>query len=201
MKNIKVTKAEFLLSAANLSVAPSSSKSEVVFLGRSNVGKSSLLNALLGRKGLAKTSATPGKTRLINFYEVGLNDETDEFQLRFVDLPGFGYAKVSKVEQQKWERSLADFLRKRESIRLFIRLIDARHPSLEQDIVMQDFVHSILRADQKDIAVFTKSDKLSRKEKDALAREFPNALITSSSSQDGIDLLLSNIVEVCFATC
>jgi GTP-binding protein len=190
----RVLKASFLTSAPTLNEAPPEGMSEVAFLGRSNVGKSSLLNAVTGRKALAKTSSTPGKTRLINFFEVSLKGTDEPLNMRLVDLPGFGYAKVSKTEQAQWQRALADFLRTRRSIRVFVRLIDARHPDLPQDQLMQDFVAALIRPDQLDLPVFTKADKLNRKERDALQRRFPDAVLLSSVSKEGIEVLLDRLL-------
>lgn len=194
--SLSIANAYFVKSASDLHSSPASTVSEVVFLGRSNVGKSSLLNALTKRKGLAKTSSTPGKTRLINFFGLDLIVDDESFKLMLVDLPGFGYAKVSKAEQEQWQKSLAEYLRKRVNIRLFVQLIDARHPSLPQDKQMSDFVADILRADQISLKVFTKIDKLNRKEREALKRSNPNSLALSSQSGENIDELLATIVKM-----
>ncbi len=194
----QVLKAHFITSAPTLEAAPPEGVSEVAFLGRSNVGKSSLLNALTGRKALAKTSSTPGKTRLINFFDITLKGQGEPLSLRLVDLPGFGYAKVSKVEQAQWQKALADFLRVRRSIRVFVRLIDARHPELPQDQMMRDFVASLIRPDQLDLPVFTKVDKLNRKERDALKRRYPEAVLLSSVSKEGIEALLDRLMVQIF---
>ncbi|NWF66248.1 MAG: YihA family ribosome biogenesis GTP-binding protein, partial [Campylobacterales bacterium] len=137
---MKVVDAKFLTSSTSKENALAPDISEIVFLGRSNVGKSSLINSLTNRKNLAKSSNTPGKTRLINFFEVVYkvveqepSEESLKYILRFVDLPGFGYAKVSKEEQKKWERHLTDFLESRFNIRIYLHLIDSRHPNLEID--------------------------------------------------------------------
>jgi GTP-binding protein len=193
-QNLKI-EAKFLLSASNLANAPQPSLSEIVFLGRSNAGKSSLLNALCGRKNLAKTSATPGKTRLINYYEIKARSDQTQIDLRFVDLPGFGYAKTSKTEREEWGAHLGDFLRSRRSIRLFLRLIDSRHTELPQDKVMSDFVRGVLQPDQTNLAVYTKADKLNRRERDALLRLKPDALLVSSTSGEGLDRLWDQIIK------
>lgn len=192
----KVISARFVASSTSIGSAISETSSEIVFVGRSNVGKSSLLNALTQKKGLAKTSSTPGKTRLINFFAIEIASGGENIKLTLVDLPGFGYAKVSKDEQAEWQRTLSEFLKKRRAIRVFVRLIDSRHPELPQDKMAKEFIDSLIRADQRDIAVFTKIDKLNRKEKDALKRKYPETIALSSSSQDGIDQLLSKLVEL-----
>ncbi len=195
---IKVVKAEFLTSAPTIKEAPSQNMSEVAFLGRSNVGKSSLLNALTERKNLAKSSSTPGKTKLVNFFEVVYKIEDELFPLRFVDLPGYGYAKTSKSLKNKWQKSLTQFLEKRESIRIFIHLIDARHPSLAIDEQTREFLQGIKRGDQKVIEVFTKADKLKQKEIAALKKLHPDALLVSSTTKRGVEKLKKKILEHIF---
>lgn len=155
--------AHFLTSAQHIAQAPSPQSSEIVFLGRSNVGKSSLLNLLLGKK-LAKSSATPGKTQLINFFGVEFVCDEEVIPLVFVDLPGFGYAKVSKETKTKWEQYLLEFLQKRESIKLFIHLRDARHPHLPQDDAVLALLNGLKRRDQEILTIFTKADKLTQSE-------------------------------------
>lgn len=139
---IEIVDAKFITSAPNVENAPpSEEQNEVVFMARSNVGKSSLLNALTNHKGLAKVSSTPGKTRLINYFDVTfMNRDTNEKSIaKFVDLPGFGYAKVSKSIKHDWEKNLTDYIAKRNQIKLFIHLIDCRHPHLEIDTSVSDF--------------------------------------------------------------
>lgn len=155
--------ARFLTSAQHIAQAPSPQSSEIVFLGRSNVGKSSLLNILLGKK-LAKSSATPGKTQLINFFGVEFTNDNEILPLVFVDLPGFGYAKVSKEVKAKWEKNLLEFLQKRSAIKLFIHLRDARHPNLTQDDEVLQFLRNLKRGDQEIVTIFTKADKLTQSE-------------------------------------
>ncbi|MFC3867783.1 ribosome biogenesis GTP-binding protein YihA/YsxC [Helicobacter equorum] len=153
--------ARFLTSAQHIAQAPSPQSSEIVFLGRSNVGKSSFLNILLGKK-LAKSSATPGKTQLINFFGVEFIKNNEILPLVFVDLPGFGYAKVSKETKAKWEKNLLEFLQKRSAIKLFIHLRDARHPNLAQDDEVLQFLTNLKRGDQEIVTIFTKADKLTQ---------------------------------------
>ncbi|PAF45822.1 ribosome biogenesis GTP-binding protein YsxC [Helicobacter sp. 11S02629-2] len=157
---------KFLRSATGISNAPEVAHTEIALLGRSNVGKSSLINSLLASN-LAKKSNTPGKTRHINFYTTrwSLKDESDvrlDYNLNLLDLPGFGYAKVSKSEKEGWDKSLDNFLRKRSSIKLFCHLVDSRHPSLEQDLIIKRYLESLIRGDQKILTIYTKVDKLTK---------------------------------------
>jgi GTP-binding protein len=193
---IEIINASFLTSAANVEGAPENEYlNEVVFMARSNVGKSSLLNALTNRKSLAKVSSTPGKTRLINFFDATILDrESDErVTAMLVDLPGFGYAKVSKSIKTDWEKNLTDFIAERKQIKLFLHLIDCRHPFLDIDRSVDEFLEQICREDQKIVRVFTKIDKLNQKEQGKLLREFPGALMLSSAKKRGISKLVSII--------
>ncbi len=288
--------AKFLTSAASIADAPSFAMSEVAFLGRSNVGKSSLINALLARKGLAKSSSTPGKTQLINFFDVafqsdaplGLRDEIlnvnsggasndrsyeqacdtcenelcadggseelhddrddskafhddhsgisekaprgdrdsatlhddrdnsasahlnlaatdtsskssgsfsraekdakckEKFSLIFVDLPGFGYAKVSKKLHHIWQKNLDEFIKNRLEIRLFVHLIDARQFDLAIDKNLQNYLASFLRGDQKVVRLYTKCDKLNQSERTKLLRHDPQAVLVSTLKGSGL---------------
>lgn len=197
---IDIINAKFLTSAPNIKLAPEEELPEVAFLARSNVGKSSLLNSLVNHKGMAKVSATPGKTQLINFFNLEFRDkETDERQkARFVDLPGFGYAKVSKSIKSEWQKSLTQFIAEREQIKLFIHLIDARHPDLEIDADVDAYLDGILEEDQVLLHVFTKMDKLNQKELGALRKQYPGALMVSNSKKRGIDKLTNVIYEILF---
>lgn len=287
--------AKFLTSAASIADAPSFAMSEVAFLGRSNVGKSSLINALLARKGLAKSSSTPGKTQLINFFDVafqsdaplGLRDEIlnvnsggasndrsyeqacdtcedelcadgdseafhddhsgsnekapcddrsdsatlhddrdnsasphlnlaaqnslnlaatdtsskssssfahaekdakfkEKFSLIFVDLPGFGYAKVSKKLHHIWQKNLDEFIKNRLEIKLFVHLIDARQFDLAIDKNLQNYLASFLRGDQKVVRLYTKCDKLNQSERAKLLRHDPQAVLVSTLKGSGL---------------
>ncbi len=151
----KVQSAAFITSAPTLSQCPDWELPEIAMVGRSNVGKSSLINCLLNRKNLAKTSNTPGKTRLINFYRI--TSSVGEFAL--VDLPGYGYAKVSKAMQQDWDRHMTAFLQKRSNLVGALQLIDARHAPQPADLQMLAW----LRAQEILFkVVLTKVDKISR---------------------------------------
>ncbi|WP_457596583.1 ribosome biogenesis GTP-binding protein YihA/YsxC [Hydrogenimonas sp.] len=194
----RIIDASFVTSASKIDEAPPEGIGEVVFLGRSNVGKSSLLNALTHRKNLAKSSATPGKTRLINYFDVTYKDDEsgEKFRLHFVDLPGFGYAKVSKSMKKEWQRSLVEFIEKRRTIRLFIHLRDARHPDEPIDDEVKAYIESFIGPDQCYIEVFTKGDKLNQKEMGALLRDHPGAIVTSKMKRKGVERLEGLIFDI-----
>lgn len=312
-----ITSAKFIISATNFSQSPHFALSEVAFLGRSNVGKSSLINALTRQKNLAKSSATPGKTRLINFFEVSFklnlkeqnlsiladknasqnlrensgvnlnsnenacknlnsqNDEnqnlnakqnaefqaqnsnatlnsnenltsnfcenskenlnshensstnlnasensnfiltscknsnakacknlnsstnssqSDKFTLIFVDLPGFGYAKVSHAQRAEWDKNLDEFLKKRQAIRLFVHLRDARHENLALDESINEYLQSLKSPSQSILQVFTKADKLNQSQKTRLNKTYPNALLVSSAKNTGLAQLENALI-------
>ncbi len=195
---MKILKAEFVKSATKNSDSLPQDFAEVAFLGRSNVGKSSLINAFCSKKGLAKSSQTPGKTRLINFFAIEASDNGEKLLFRLVDLPGFGYAKVSKAEREIWEENLTKFLYERSSIKLFLLLRDSRHPKMEIDDDVKEFLSSLHRQDYKIQEVFTKIDKLTKNELGALKRSKPEALFISSESKVGIDTLLSSVKSALF---
>ena len=188
-------KVKFLKSSPSIKDAIEPNFTEVALLGRSNVGKSSFLNAFTNQK-IAKTSQTPGKTRLINFFEV--DDEVDDEGKKYilVDLPGFGYAKVSKSMQKEWGKNLDEFLRKRFNIKLFIHLRDARHPNLEIDENVDEYLKSFLKKDQQILTIFTKIDKLKQSEIAKLKKEHPNALFVSNVKKRGIDNVKRKINEI-----
>ncbi|WP_298757905.1 GTP-binding protein [uncultured Campylobacter sp.] len=291
--------AQFITSAANIAGAPEFAMSEVAFLGRSNVGKSSLINALTGRKNLAKSSSTPGKTQLINFFEVkfkqklaadsdGSQNETspdlaskealssaancvqeradaaasaqnskqnsilnlksasadfrsdretdlaagftsnsaqsselnftgrsalslagnpafsdlasleENISLIFVDLPGFGYAKVSKKLYYIWQKNLDEFIKERLNIKLFVHLIDARQFDLTIDKNLQNYLASFLRGDQKVVRLYTKADKLNQSERAKLLRHDPQAVLVSTLKGGGLQKAREIIVRGAF---
>jgi len=149
--------AEFLVSATRPDEFPAESLPEVAFLGRSNVGKSSLLNALVGREGLAFTSATPGRTQGINFYRV-------EEGVHFVDLPGYGYAKVPEQIRRSWKQLIENYLGRRKTLELSMLLVDARRGWMEHDLELRKWLEFHRR---RFLVVATKTDKLkSRNEYD-----------------------------------
>lgn len=186
-----IINAKFLTSSSNLSNTLESPFTQVAFLGRSNVGKSTLINALCNNKNLAKSSSTPGKTRLVNFFEVTYkNDENDErTNIIFTDLPGFGYARVSKSLKKEWDKNLDDFLKNESKIKLFLHLIDSRHYDLEIDKGLDDYLSMFLRGDQIVLKVFTKCDKLNQSELARLKNAYQNALFVSSKNKKNIDFL------------
>lgn len=168
MKN-RIINASFLMSASTYFECPQADQIEIVCLGRSNVGKSSFINFFLGKKGLAKSSSTPGKTRLINFFQaLYIANDGENIAFKIIDLPGFGYAKVSKDQKKNWEKNLMLFLKERKSIKLFLHLIDSRHLNLKIDEDVGKFLKELCRGDQKILEIFTKADKLKKQEKNKL---------------------------------
>lgn len=147
-----IKKAEFLGVFVDIKNLPEGDLPEIAIVGRSNVGKSSLINKLTNRKNLAKSSSTPGKTRTINYYLIN-----EQFYL--VDLPGYGYARVSKVEKRKWNQMMENYLVKRQQLKGVIQLVDVRHAPSENDILMKEWLshHSI-----PILVVANKLDKISR---------------------------------------
>ena len=196
---VDIVEAKFIISAPNIKMAPYSEfQDEIVFMARSNVGKSSLLNALTNHKGLAKVSSSPGKTRLINYFDVTLmNRETSsKIAAKFVDLPGFGYAKVSKSIKSDWEKNLTDYISQRKNIKIFIHLIDCRHPNLDIDKSVSEFLFDNSNDSQYILQVFTKIDKLNQKEQNKLRKEFPNAIMVSSSKKRGLQKVNKIIYDI-----
>jgi len=195
----RIVEANFIKSAQSIADSLPEDMSEVVFLGRSNVGKSSTLNGLTQRKNLAKSSSTPGKTQLINFFETRYLYNEVSYPVRFVDLPGFGYAKVSKTLKEVWQKNLVEFIEHRVSIRLFIHLRDARHPHAKIDNDVEAYISDFICPDQKYLTVFTKIDKLNQKERNKLKREFPGSITLSNLKKNGHDRVHQNILQTIFA--
>ena len=151
---MKITKVEFLTSAVKSSQYPPEDIPEIAFAGRSNVGKSSLINLLTNNRSMAKVRSSPGKTRTINFFLVN-------GQFRIVDLPGYGYAKVAKSTSEDWGRMMEEYLSQRPNLKKVVQLVDVRHEPTAQDVQMYDY----LRYYGLDgIVVATKADKVSRRE-------------------------------------
>ncbi|WP_421773908.1 ribosome biogenesis GTP-binding protein YihA/YsxC [Gracilimonas sp.] len=186
---------KFITSATKLEECPPASLPEVCFAGRSNVGKSSLINALLNKKNIARTSNVPGKTQQMNYYKVG-----NEFFM--VDLPGYGYAKVPKKERERWGKNIRDYLLDRESLSLILHVVDVRHEPSQLD---EDFFYWMAMNEKPFSVVLSKSDKISRnKVNQSKARvrrilkemniEIP-ILPYSSDSRDGIPEIKDLISE------
>lgn len=144
--------ADILLSATNKSHYPQDGIPEVALAGRSNVGKSSFINTMLNRKNLARTSGKPGKTQLLNFFNI-------DDKLRFVDVPGYGYARVSKKEREKWGKMIEEYLTSRENLRAVVSLVDLRHEPSADDVQMYEFLKYY---EIPVILVATKADKIPR---------------------------------------
>ena len=149
---MRYDKAEFKAAYGTFGQLPDSDLPEIAFAGRSNVGKSSLLNKLFQRKNLARVSSVPGKTITINFYQV------DEYN--FVDLPGYGYAKVAKTEKDRWAEMMEGYFNSDRNIRLVVQLVDMRHPPTKDDFMMMEFLQA---TGYEFIVVMTKADKLKKK--------------------------------------
>ena len=154
MKQMNLHNASIKVSAVNPKQYPTDGYPEFAFAGRSNVGKSSLINKLLNRKSLARVSSTPGKTATINFYNI---DDT----IYLVDLPGYGYAQRSKTEKEKWGKMMEDYLAEREQLVQTILLVDSRHKPTADDIMMAQWIRHY---HDRLIAVATKTDKLKKRE-------------------------------------
>ena len=144
-------KAKFITSATKIEECPPDEFPEVCFAGRSNVGKSSLINAIVNRKNIARTSNVPGKTQQMNYYQIG----EDCF---FVDLPGYGFAKVPKKERERWGRNIRQYLSERKSLKLILSVIDARH---EPSALDQDFFYWLASNEMPFCVLMSKADKLS----------------------------------------
>ncbi|MGX7025048.1 ribosome biogenesis GTP-binding protein YihA/YsxC [Vagococcus hydrophili] len=149
---MQVHKAEIVISAVQPEQYPKTKLPEIALAGRSNVGKSSFINTLINRKGLARTSGKPGKTQTLNFYLI-------EEALHFVDVPGYGYAKVSKTERVKWGQMIETYITEREQLKAVVSLVDFRHDPSEEDVQMYNFLKYY---EIPVIVVATKSDKIKR---------------------------------------
>ncbi|MFN8576434.1 MAG: ribosome biogenesis GTP-binding protein YihA/YsxC [Candidatus Sericytochromatia bacterium] len=188
---MKINSSEFVTSAVNKKGYPQNKLSEIAIVGRSNVGKSSLINYILNRKKLAKVSATPGKTRQINYFIINKS-----FYL--VDLPGYGYAKVSFEEQEKWQKFIEEYLIENKNLKLLLQLIDIRHELKDSDKMMIDFLNN---NNIPHVIVLTKSDKLNSSELSKQKSYFLNLLkdneiiISSSEKGSGKEQILSTIAN------
>lgn len=150
---------------------PTTGLPEIAFAGKSNVGKSSLINGLINRKKLARTSGQPGKTQTINFYNI-------EEQLYFVDLPGYGYAKVAKTERERWGKIIEDYLHNRDTIIQVVLLVDGRHEPSNNDIMMIDWIRSF---GYEPLVIATKMDKMKRSQHQKTLKVISKTLNVKSS--------------------
>jgi GTP-binding protein len=178
---MRIANAEFIKSAFQAADWPPDAKPEIAFLGRSNVGKSSLINSLLGVRGLARTSSTPGRTQAVNFFLINNS-------FHFVDLPGYGYARAPRAVKAKWSNAAEAYLAKREQLVLSIHIVDSRHEPSKQDLQLHEW---LVHHQQPHLIVATKSDKLSnnelRKNIDRVKRVFESdqVLIYSATTKRG----------------
>jgi GTP-binding protein len=176
---MKITSAEFLKSAFKEADWLHDAKPEIAFLGRSNVGKSSLMNSLLGVRGLARTSSTPGRTRALNFFLIN-------GRFHFVDLPGYGYARAPKQMKAEWSVAATDYLAKRAPLVLSIHIVDSRHEPTKQDLQLHEWLEHYQRPH---LIVATKSDKLSnnelRRNIDRIGRALNSKHIVAYSANTG----------------
>jgi GTP-binding protein len=188
---------EFVAGAATPDAIPELSLPEIAFVGRSNAGKSSLINALTGRGSLARVSQSPGRTRQINFFRLG-------DVLTLVDLPGYSYAQVSKSMTAEWQKLIFDYLRGRPNLKRVILLIDARRGIMDVD---NEAMTLLDKAAVSYLVVLTKADKLSAAEREEVrttvgfalkghVAAYPDVLVTSSLTADGLDLLRCHIAAL-----
>jgi len=192
-----INSSSYVISSPDLTKCPAPDKPEYAFIGRSNVGKSSLINMLTGNEKLAKTSGTPGKTKLLNHFLI--ND-----QWYIVDLPGYGFAKVSQAERRRWEKMIEDYLRKRENLVTVFVLIDSRHSPQKIDL---EFIDKLGKWQIPFCLVFTKADKENQRTVSANVKAFlakmretwqflPQHFVTSAVKRMGRDKILQLIGEL-----
>ncbi|QCR25081.1 ribosome biogenesis GTP-binding protein YihA/YsxC [Pontibacter sp. SGAir0037] len=192
-----IKEAKFLVSNTRVDLCPAPDKPEYAFIGRSNVGKSSLINMLTQHKGLAKTSSSPGKTQLINHFLIN-----NEWFL--VDLPGYGYAKVSKESRESWRKMINFYFKERPNLTCVFVLVDSRHEPLKQDL---EFINSLGNIGVPFVIVFTKTDKQSGSKTDSTVAaytrklletwdELPQMFKTSAVGNQGREEILNFIDEV-----
>ena len=194
---INTHNADILLSAANKSHYPQDDIPEVALAGRSNVGKSSFINTLLNRKNLARTSGKPGKTQLLNFFNI-------DDKLRLVDVPGYGYARVSKKEREKWGRMIEEYLTSRENLKAVVSLVDFRHEPSADDVQMYEFLKYY---EIPVVLVATKADKIPRgkwnKHESMIKKKLDfdtsdSFIIFSSVTKDGLEKSWDEILDHAF---
>jgi GTP-binding protein len=200
---MKIVKATYLISSPSFDQCPALKAPEYAFIGRSNVGKSSIINALCLQKNLAKTSGTPGKTQLINHFEITSNSVSKGKQDKWyiVDLPGYGFAKVSQSSRRRWEQMIENYLRKRENLNRVFVLIDSRHAPQKIDL---EFVEQLFKWEIPFTLIFTKSDKekpgvVARNVKSFFEKLneilpfLPQGFVTSAEKKTGVDEVLACI--------
>lgn len=189
---MRIKQSEFIISAVKKNQYPVDNRIEVAFVGRSNVGKSSIINSITNRKKLAKVSSTPGKTRLVNFFLIN-----NDFYL--VDLPGYGYAKVSKSEKDSWGKTIETYLTGRDQLKRIVLLVDSRHKPNADDVMMYEWAKHF---GYDVVVVATKSDKLKNSEfkknekiiKETLnLKEEDKFYFFSSLNKRGIEALIDNL--------
>jgi GTP-binding protein len=203
-----IKKAVYIISSPDYEKCPNPDKPEYAFIGRSNVGKSSLINMLCNNDKLAKTSSSPGKTQLLNHFEIlsdsgeGNNIITSQWYL--VDLPGYGFAKVSMSSRRRWEQMIENYLRKRENLTMVFVLIDSRHSPQKIDL---EFLEQLKKWQISFSLIFTKSDKENQRTVSKNVKDFldamrktwqflPQHFVTSATKKTGKDKILNYIDEV-----
>lgn len=198
---MEIIDAKYLISNANYEQCPPADEPEYAFIGRSNVGKSSLINMLCNKKALAKTSSAPGKTQLINHFEV-ISGARQKWYL--VDLPGYGYAKVSQSSRRRWEQMIENYIRKRENLACLFVLVDSRHEPQKIDLA---FINQLGNWEVPFAVIFTKADKnkpgATRRNVTAFVNqlketweEVPPFFVTSSETGEGRELVLDYIDDL-----
>lgn len=191
--NINSNNINLIISAVKKAQYPDTGLTEVALSGRSNVGKSTFINSMIGRKNMARTSQQPGKTQTLNFYNI------DE-QLIFVDVPGYGYAKVSKVQREKFGKMIEEYITLRENLKLVIQLVDLRHQPTEDDVLMYNYLKHF---DIPTLVICTKEDKIAKGKvqkhikriKDKLELEPGDNIISYSSIKNSKQQEIWNFIE------
>ena len=191
--NINFNNINLIISAIKKAQYPDTGLTEVALSGRSNVGKSTFINSMIGRKNMARTSQQPGKTQTLNFYNI------DE-QLIFVDVPGYGYAKVSKVQREKFGKMIEEYITQRENLKLVIQLVDLRHQPTEDDVLMYNYLKHF---DIPTLVICTKEDKIAKGKvqkhikriKDKLELESGDNIISYSSIKNSKQQEIWNFIE------
>lgn len=197
---MKVLAADFVTTAVNAKGWPQAEPPEIAFVGRSNVGKSSMLNRLSGRKAIARVSGTPGRTRALNFFDVTLGFGRRRQVIRFCDLPGYGFAKVSKTERAQWVEMIEGYLRERESLKAVVVIVDGKVGPTEDD---EDMLRWLEETGRRPIVVATKMDRMPKAHRAGRLRQIEAQLqllprtLTGFSSEEGIgrDEVWTRILE------